>query len=171
MTPGETVFFEQMALSVFSIDANGQIWRHKTNFAGAGWHDLPAPRRAEQRYQRYLYVRVWAGEGNVNTLAHRLVWLHFRGEIPDGLTPNHENGDGHDNRPENLTRLLTQSEQMRHAYRELGHTNPNAHLNWPAVRAIRARAGEPKEQLAAEFGVGLSTIKDVLSSRTWRENR
>ncbi len=54
-----------------------------------------------------------------HALAHRLVYRHFKGPIPAGLTVNHLNGMRGDNRPENLE-LATASEQKLHAIRVLG---------------------------------------------------
>lgn len=51
--------------------------------------------------------------------AHRLVYLTFVGEIPDGYVIDHINGIRDDNRVENL-RCITQSENMKHS-QEMGH--------------------------------------------------
>lgn len=47
--------------------------------------------------------------------------------------------------------------------------NINARLDWSAVRAIRAAAGEDDVALAARFGVSKTTIRSVRTGRTWRD--
>ena len=59
-------------------------------------------------------------KARVNASAHRLVWRHFHGPIPDGMTINHKNGKKQDNRPENLE-VMTYAEQTKHAIDVLGY--------------------------------------------------
>lgn len=47
---------------------------------------------------------------------HQVVWLYFKGAIPDGLEINHKNGKTYDNSLGNLE-AVTRSENERHAYR------------------------------------------------------
>lgn len=56
------------------------------------------------------YRRVRIGDGK--ELVHRLVWMTFKGQIPDGMVVDHINYIRHDNRIENL-QLLTIEENSR----------------------------------------------------------
>jgi hypothetical protein len=65
-------------------------------------------------------------------LAHRLVWLHFRGEWPDGDL-DHINGIKHDNRIENL-RLATKMQNMANIGRFSSNTSGAKGVHWLASK-------------------------------------
>jgi hypothetical protein len=98
------------------------------------------------------------------------------GEIPDGLTINHENGKKDDNRPENL-KPATYSEQMFHAYRVLGlcfgaqpgERNHQAKLTVAQVEAIRQRrsAGETLAAIARDFGIVFQHVSRIVRGKKW----
>lgn len=102
-------------------------------------------------------------------MAHRLVWQHFYGDIPLGMTVNHINGLKDDNRPENLT-LSSYREQMQHAHRsglldQYGQSNPAAKLRDNEVAQIRnayGARGHTMESLALRFGVTVQTISKIV---------
>ncbi len=121
-------------------------------------------------------------------MAHRLVWRHFCGSIPEGLTINHRNGMKKDNRPGNLE-LATYSQQMIHAMDVLGknlhmrqqhgENNHRALLTEDAVRHIRIlrdqilaemhhRHGKMIAELAEAYGVDYQTVWSVLRKRSWQ---
>ncbi len=52
-------------------------------------------------------------------MAHRLIWIVAKGDIPDGLEVNHINGLKTDNRINNLE-LVTRADNVRHAHYVLG---------------------------------------------------
>lgn len=56
---------------------------------------------------------------------HRIIWMMFYGEIPDGLQIDHINGIRHDNRIENL-RLVTASVNQKN--RKLNKNNKSGHV-------------------------------------------
>lgn len=157
-----------------TIDSSGRIWR----VAARRWdrwtsdvRTIPcAPRRAENETGKYLQVRVMFGGVRVHALAHRLVWRHVYGSIPQGLTVNHKNGRWADNRPVNLE-LATPAEQTRHAREVLrrgrldqfGSRNSMSKLTTEQVQEICSRRadGELLTALAAEFGVAQQTISKI----------
>lgn len=124
----------------------------------------------------YMTVKVMRGKKQVSVGVQRLVYLHFHGPIPPGLTVNHKNGIKTDNRPENLE-LATYAEQVRHAREVLGHKpkeqngekNDMAKLTAKAVREIRRRrrAGELLKTIAADFGVSDRTISKIARGTRW----
>lgn len=65
---------------------------------------------------KYFYVPVPGKAGSVAAV-HRLVLMAFRGPCPEGMEACHNNGDGHDNRIENLrwgSHASNVADMMRH---------------------------------------------------------
>ena len=169
----ENLVHEAVSLGLMEIDLDGRIWK-VAELRGNRWNDSAlrrsvTRRRAEHYNGHYLQVRRMAGAKRFSCLAHRLVWFHFNGPIPQDLTINHKNGIKTDNMLSNLE-LTTYSENMRHAYRiglidEHGEKNPAAKLTDAEVLEIRHRYASGKErqaQLATEFGVTFQTISNVV---------
>ncbi|GJD72606.1 hypothetical protein CFIICLFH_0823 [Methylobacterium goesingense] len=101
--------------------------------------------------------------------AHRLVWQHLHGDIPEGFEINHDNGLKDDNRPRNLL-CGTGGENVKHAHRgglidQHGQKNPSAKLTDSQVAQIRLaydKGGFTMEQLAARFGVRHQTVSKIV---------
>ena len=162
------------------IDEQGQIWR-VVKRGWDRWQQVTIARpckrvRAENDTGAYLMIRAMTDGTRVCTGAHRLVFRHFKGQIPPGLTVNHENGVKKDNRPENLT-LASYSDQARHALRVLrvGRTDQNGERNAMAklragmVREIRRRraAGESLRSIATAFGISDRTVSKIARRERW----
>ena len=157
-----------------TIDSDGRIWRigaRRGDRWGGTTRLIPCePRRAEHATGTYLQVRVMFQGIRVHAMAHRLVWFHFHGPIPSGLTVNHKNGTKTDNRPSNLE-LATPLEQVLHARKVLrrgkldqfGTRNAMAQLTTEQVQEICARRadGELLRVLAADYGVREQTISRI----------
>ena len=109
-------------------------------------------------------------------MAHRLVWRHFNGPIPEGLTINHKDGRKQNNRPVNLE-LATPSEQQIHALRVLkvgrvdqrGERNAMAKLTASQASEIRSRraAGERLKSIAADFRISDRTVSKIARGSRW----
>ena len=158
----------------WKIHPDGSIWRFKVRggnrYTGMSQLRSCAPRRVEKRLPAgYLMVRAMRGSKRVCGLAHRLVWQHFNGDIPPGLTVNHKNGIKDDNRPENLE-LVTGSEQAKHSHRnglrdQHGQRNPAAKLADNQVAQIRLaydQGGHDMQGLAERFGVSSQQISRIV---------
>lgn len=160
------------------IDSNGQIWRiacrRGTGVPGVT-RLIPCPRRRGEfgaQQEEYLRVHVGWDRKLVTAMAHRLVYRHFFGPIPQGITVNHRNGKKQDNRPENLE-LATYSEQALHAryVLQVGPQNyARAKLRDVDVREIRRRClgCESQHSIAADFGVARATISRIACGLIWR---
>lgn len=170
----EVQMHELVQSGELEIDAQGRIWRlavRRGNRWDSGTRTIPcAPRRAEQNTGKYLQMRVMVDWVMLTAMAHRLVWYHLNGPIPEGLTINHKNGIWSDNRPENLE-LATYSQQIVHARTVLlrGRLNQNGERNSMAkltsndVAQIRARraTGERLESIARDYPVRMQQISRI----------
>jgi hypothetical protein len=164
------------------VDDQGRVWRVMKRTYDRWTKGVKTTRCKRVRAESvntagYLQVRVMRDSKRIYAAAHRLVWLHFKGEIPLGMTVNHKNGNKADNRMENLE-LATMSEQRIHAIRVLncgrtiprGELNPKHQATESMVAEIRRRhdAGEKEIQLAADFGMTRRAVWAICHRKTWR---
>lgn len=176
--------YEAVKTGELEIDGKGRIWRVKKRTADrwtGGVKTTPCKRvRAEMSNgSGYLQVRVMRNGKRFYAAAHRLVWLHFNGPIPQGKTINHKNksGDKGNNRPKNLE-PATYSEQRLHAIRVLGakHWNcegqnhPKTKLKDADVMEMRRlrRRGFMVKDIAAKFGMNKKAVSFITTGRTWK---
>lgn len=123
----------------------------------------------------YLSAMFTVGSKRYPRRVSRVVAEAFFGPIGRDLVVNHKNGDVTDNRVENLE-IVTQSENMRHAYDVLGFKSARgehqhlAKLTETAVRFILAMAkdGHSHQQIADAHGVTKQAITAILTGKTWR---
>jgi hypothetical protein len=179
MTEAEKLFFELMEQGVFEIDEQGQIWRTATCYKGHGTtrgHQAITPRRAERENRNgYLAVRFCVDSVRYFVMAHRVVWIHFFGSIPEELEVNHKWGAKTDNRPAELE-LMTPQQNVQHAWAaglskpQCGESNGCAKLTADQVEEIRRRyaAGNVTQTaLAREYGVSRFPIWAIVHNKKW----
>lgn len=110
-------------------------------------------------------------------VVHRLVAIAFIENQGNKPEVNHKNGIRTDNRASNLE-WVTRSENERHAYKVLGKS-PQAYWKGKPrkfarkftdeqVRLIRQDA-RPSSQIAAEYGVSKTAIRDIKRRKNYRE--
>ena len=192
MNTAETEFLALVALGMFTVDTAGRVWRHKEWTRGSHNGSDPALvptalRRADvstsgKRHPgstSYLRVAFVAKGTRRQVAAPRVVWMLKNGEpIPRGLEINHKNGNGKDNRPENLE-VVTTSQNATHAIHVLGASrkgrrgsaNEQAKINESQaaeIRRLAARKSMPQWQIAKMFGVGQQTVSNIATGKTWR---
>ena len=151
----EEILHQLVVSGEWRIDDQGHIWKNL--------------KRIEHQTGEYLQVRKMIHGIRLTTGAHRLVYYHFKGKIPPGMTINHLNGIKTDNRPENLE-IATYSENLKHAFLlgladETGQKNPHAKLSDQQVDQIRTRyfqGGITQMDLAKEYGVAYQTISKIV---------
>lgn len=177
--------YDAVLVGELEIMPDGTVWRLRKR-AWDRWTGKVISRacrrmRAEHQAGKYLQVRVMFDGVRYYALAHRLVYRHFRGPIPPGMTVNHEDGNTKRNCPSNLT-TATYSDQQLHAIHVLrtsrmahqyGARNLMAKLTLPQVEEIVRRRGngERLAKLAAEFGVSDRTISKIALGQRWSEFR
>lgn len=105
---------------------------------------------------------------------HRLVLQAFIGESV--LDCNHKDGNKENNRLNNLEYCTTR-ENIKHAYRiglksNRGEKGPGAKLTNEIIKNVRTnKFGLTKKEFAACYDVSVSTIKMILSNKTWIHDR
>jgi len=99
---------------------------------------------------------------------HRLVMIAFSGGDKPELEVNHKDGNGLNNRLDNLE-WVTSAENSWHAQYVLGHPPGTGVLNKEKVREIRAlgHQGVSQKELAGRYGVSAATIERVLHRKRW----
>ena len=162
----ERLFAELLQAGMFEIDSEGRIWRLKD----LRYRTRPIRRRAERQTDLgYLQVAFMFEGKRYYPLAHRLVYLHLKGRIPDGDEVNHDNGMKDCNRPSNLL-LGSSSENSTHASRnglrdQYGQKNPHAKLTDNQVARIRlaySKGGYTMKELADKFGIQFQHVSRLV---------
>lgn len=177
----EETIYKAVETGWLEIRLDGSIWRiaqrRKSRWDGSVTIRSVRPHRIDAPVGAgYRTVKIMIDGKQTSCPAHRVVWRHFYGPIPPGLTINHKNGKKADNRPANLE-LATYAEQVRHARKELqvgrldqdGERNAMARLTEKAVREIRRRraAGERLKSIARDFGVSDRTVSKIARGERW----
>jgi hypothetical protein len=171
MTEGEVRLLKLIQLGVLSVDDNGQIWRLAQRRRGTDVFDPIVPRLAEsQSTKGYLVVQLTERPNKYTVFAHRLVWMHFFGPIPDKMEINHKNGIKSDNRPSNLE-VLTGARNKEHA-RQIGlmPAITSAKLDERQVLGIRAdfaTGAYSQRELARRHSVSPQTINNIVRGISW----
>ena len=112
----EYLFIEYIKDGYFEIDNDGRMWRLAIRKGRNNFAKIHRRKFGYKDGRGYIQVAISKKGKWYNCLAHRVVWIYFNGEIPDGLEINHKDGIKINNRLENLE-LVTRSENHKHAFR------------------------------------------------------
>lgn len=125
--------------------------------------------RTHPKSGRVYFNLAWRGFTK-SVLVNRVVALRFLPNPMNHPQVNHKDGDKEHNALANLE-WSSSSENEKHAHRTglksgRGSGNSNAKLTALEVQEIRA-SGLTAGELAKRYGVGRSTIANILAGRTW----
>jgi hypothetical protein len=169
---------------MLDVNRAGYAAAHRLIAAGLWIVDAEAGTVTGSRYGKQLgrtkpvgyYVRIYVRENGArvgNISAHRLIWEHVNGPIPDGLEINHRNAIKNDNRLANLE-LVTPGDNNRHAFALglmtlQGEHNNNAKFTEQDIHDIRRALadGEMGITLAHRYGVTKGAISLIRSGKLW----
>lgn len=103
MNEGEAYFLGLIKCETLSIDNEGRIWRHYSlHRRGENLGKLDEPKRAEVVDHGYLRLFTSKDNKQLSALAHRIVYIHFFGDVIDGLVVDHGDSNRANNNPKNL---------------------------------------------------------------------
>lgn len=129
----------------------------------------PVKYQTHKNTGRVYFNVVWRGIKK-SVLVNRVVCIRFHPNPNNLEQVNHIDGNKQNNSKDNLE-WCSSSENEKHAHRTglktgRGSANSRAVLTADQVREIRASDKAPPE-LARIYGVGRSTIHNILARRTW----
>ena len=115
----DQVAMYHISVGAIDVDKYGNVWTLKKHYQDGTFRDV-TPRIYKTRDDRgYIRIGLYLSNKYYNIFAHRIVWLFYKGLIPDGLQINHKNGIKDNNRPENLE-VVTCQQNIIHAINVLG---------------------------------------------------
>lgn len=125
--------------------------------------------RTHKKSGRIYFNMTWRGFTK-SVLVNRVVALRFHPNPLNLEQVNHISGDKTDNSAKNLE-WASGSDNEKHAHRTglksgRGSANSNAKLTATDVQTIRA-SQKTIQELCDEYGVGRSTVINILNRRTW----
>lgn len=127
---------------------------------------------AAKNKKGYGYIKL--RKKRKNEMAHRMSWLLFKGDIPNGLYVLHKCDNPSCVNPDHLF-LGTQNDNMKDMAKKGRATGnkirngpyPNSKLNWEKVTQIR-KSEKKRSILAKKYNVDFSTIYNIQKNKTWK---
>lgn len=157
-------FWRKLKSGYYRVDRKGNIRNQKGKLLGT--------------VNSRGYVTIGCKDKNGKLLvfqAHRLVWMAFKGRIPDGLVPNHKDGNKQNNAIRNLE-LVTHEENSLHAVRtglrveKRGEARSNAEFTDKEVikyRRMVAKGKISRREIARRRGCSHPTVMYMISGKTY----
>lgn len=128
-----------------------------------------------KRSTRYVRMQLRDGSRKEHISIHVAVLEAFVGPRPDGHHACHNDGDGRNNRLDNLrwdTPSANNSDKLLHGTAQHGERNPSAKLSTSEAREIRQKyeaGGISQSALAEQYGVHQTHISSIVRGDKWRK--
>lgn len=160
----------------YRVGSDGGVWSSLNGKYGLrDWWTRLSPgfdRRGSAVYLR-VSLRDRGRRKSVSILVHILVLLAFRGPCPDGLETRHLDGDGTNNRLDNLeysTHQINVADRTRHGTEGIGGCNAAAIFGETDVREMRQahEGGESITSIATRLGAKYGTVWLIVRRKNWR---
>jgi hypothetical protein len=155
----------------YRVGDDGSVWSCRVRGRqGDVWKKLKPARTKNGRYEFVALMR----EGRaIQHYVHRLVALAFLGPCPGGCEVAHYDGDGLNNRVDNLrydTHANNMLDRFRHGTVLSGDQIAQATLSPAIVRQIRREfsEGATLATLSRRHGTSQSNVHRVVNRATWR---
>jgi len=166
----------------YSVTSDGRVFTHRRRFGlgqgrGGGvkidW-EFSRELNSFSGSGGYPYFSVRVGDSQRSIPLHMLLLDAFVGPRPINMECRHLDGDPQNNKLENLcygTVKQNAEDRARHGRDRCGENHPRAKLTAAQVATIRGKHTQVQEsiaQLARDYGVGESTIRDIVKGRKWK---
>lgn len=177
----EAIIHELVDQGHLVIDSQCRIWRVKDNYFHAGTGKIEERVRPRRKLATVpdrsgtLKVQRRVGDKVIRCSAHRLVWFHHHGEIPEGMAVVRKPGAKStsnligDLELAPLSEVPTRNSGLIRA--NSGAKHPAAKLNEAQVRRIRrlyAKGGTSYEAIANRFDVSTSAVRRIVTGEQWK---
>ena len=148
-----------------------------------GWPDYEVSNLGRVRRHVVKVLTSWASKDRYPSVClprgqrryiHRIVLEAFVGKAGEGQEARHLDGNRGNARLDNLkwgSRHQNMADRVSHGTSNRGERSGAAKLTNAQVADIRARYVKrkvPQRVLAREYGVGLTTINQIIHARTWK---
>ena len=162
---------------ILSLDEEYNITRNAIKISRNNSIKFVAPRKIESIDARgYKRFTIRMQEKLINVSSARLIWSVFFGNIPEGLTINHIDGNKLNNNPFTNLETVTIKENVHHAiaihlWDPKGEKNSQSKLKETQVREIRKIYAErtlTMKQLSILCNVCEGCIHSIVYHKTWK---
>jgi hypothetical protein len=150
------IFIEYMNEGKIKYE-NGRLWRYFHGYSG--WLKEPNLINGKTK-DGYRDVNIQVNNKVYYVKEHRLIWSYFNGDIPEGMTINHIDGNKTNNSLDNLE-LVTPEENNEHAF-QTGLNSRKLTINQiKELKSLIDTGVMSKRAIAKKFGVSDSTVQKV----------
>ena len=152
----------------YYIEDGGAVYSTK---GGNGRRTDGRCKRLRVQYsQGYMRVEL---SGGIRRHVHQLLLETFVGPCPEGMETRHLNGNGMDNRLDNLcwgTAVENAADRVEHGTAARGERAGNAVLTETIVVEIKRRiaSGEPIAWIARSLNVRRTTVQQIKTGNNWQ---